>query len=132
MTWREGFIDYSPETGDPLGLGAHARLDAHEAYDLTLNSDYPDSLVQIACLSDSPRSGEIILSAACDWDFRAKYEPIPHQSSHGGLRRDHMLVPLLLNRPAATVPRRTVDVMPSACRALGIRIPPGLDGEPFI
>jgi len=132
MTWREGLIHYRPETGDPLGLGAHDDLDMREAYDLTLNSDYPDSLVQIACLSDSPRSGEIILSAACDWDFRAKYEPIPHRSSHGGLHREHMLVPLLLNRPAATVPRRTVDVMPSACRALGISIPPGLDGEPFI
>ena len=28
----------------------------------------------------------------------ARYEPIPHVSSHGALHREHMLVPLLLNR----------------------------------
>ena len=43
-----------------------------------------------------------------------------------------MLVPLLLNRPAATTPLRTVDVMPSACRALGLPLPHGLDGTPFL
>jgi len=42
-----------------------------------------------------------------------------------------MLVPLLANRPLAGLPRRTVDVMPSALKALGIGIPPGLDGKSF-
>jgi hypothetical protein len=42
-----------------------------------------------------------------------------------------MQVPLLLNRPAAGVPRRTVDVMPSALRAVGIAVPEGLDGRSF-
>jgi hypothetical protein len=97
-----------------------------------MTSDYPDALVQIARLSDSPRSGEIILSAAREWDFRAKYEPIPHTSSHGALHREHMLVPLLTNHPLKSTPRRTVDVMPSALEALGIPIPPGLDGVSFL
>ena len=103
-----------------------------EAYDVTFGTDYPDSLVQISRLSDSPRSGEIILSASRNWDFRAKYEPIPHESSHGALHRDHMLVPLLTSRPPASPPRRTVDVMPSALKALGITAPKGLDGRPFL
>jgi hypothetical protein len=77
----------------------------------------------IAHLVASPRSGDIILSAARDWDYRARYEPIPHVSSHGALHREHMLVPLLLNRPPVGVPRRTVDVMPSALAALGKRWP---------
>jgi len=97
-----------------------------------LPTDYPDALVQISRLSDSPRSGEIILSASRDWDFRAKYEPIPHTSSHGALHRDHMLVPFLTNKPLNGRPRRTVDVMPSALKALGIAIPPGVDGRTFI
>ena len=80
----------------------------------------------------APRSGEIILSAARDWDFRARYEPIPHVSSHGALHREHMLVPLLVNRPIGGRPRRTVDVMPSALAALGKTIPPGLDGASFL
>jgi len=132
MKWRDGRISYDPDTGDPLGIGPQRGLDESAAYDLTIASDYPDSLVQISRLSDSPRSGEIILSAARNWDFRAKYEPIPHTSSHGALHREHMLVPLLMNRRPASIPRRTVDVMPSACRALGIDVPHGLDGVPFV
>ena len=132
LTWNGKGISYQPATGDPLKIGAHHELDDSEAYDVTLTSDYPDALVQISRLSDSPRSGEIILSAARDWDFRAKYEPIPHTSSHGALHRDHMLVPLLTNHPISGAPRRTVDVMPSALEALGIPVPSGLDGRSFL
>jgi hypothetical protein len=107
-------------------------LSDDEAYDVTRETDYPDSLVQISRLAASSRAGEIILSAAREWDFRAKYEPIPHYSSHGALHREHMLVPLLMNRPARIAPRRTVDVMPSALTALGRSVPPGLDGRPFL
>jgi len=53
-------------------------------------------------------------------------------SSHGALHRDHMLVPLVVNRPPAHAPRRTVDVMPSALAALGIEPPAGLDGTSFV
>jgi arylsulfatase A-like enzyme len=43
-----------------------------------------------------------------------------------------MLVPLLTNHPIRGLPRRTVDVMPSALQALGIPIPSGLDGVSFL
>lgn len=132
MNWADSKITYNPVTGDPLRLGALNRITEDEAYDLTFSTDYPDSLVQISRISDSPRSGEIILSAARDWDLRAKYEPIPHFSSHGALHREHMLVPLLMNKAAASKPRRTVDVMPSALKALGVPIPSGLDGTSFL
>ena len=124
---------YRRDTGDPLGIGAdlRRRRQHDDAYDATIDTDYPDGVVQIAHLALAPRSGDIILSAARDWDFRARYEPIPHVSSHGALHREHMLVPLLVNRPPARTPRRTVDVMPSALAALGIAIPPGLDGRSF-
>jgi len=126
-------FDYRTETGDPLGIGGDLYcVNADEAYDATLTTDYPDSIVQIAHLVRSPRSGDIILSAARDWDFRARYEPIPHVSSHGALHREHILVPLLVNHRVASQPRRTVDVMPSALAALRRTIPPGLDGESFL
>jgi arylsulfatase A-like enzyme len=127
-----GRYAYRPLTGDPLALGGEVEGDARAAYEATVGGDYPDALVQIAHLAGAPRSGEIILSGAREWDFRAKYEPIPHVSSHGALHREHMLVPLLLNRPAAGTPRRTVDVMPSALRALGIEVPDGLDGTAWV
>ena len=128
LAWGESRYSYSPRSGDPLGIGEQTSLSDGEAYEATIESDYPDALVQVAHLIASPRSGDIILSAARDWDYRARYEPIPHVSSHGALHREHMLVPLLLNRPAVGIPRRTVDVMPSALTALGITVPKTLDG----
>jgi len=129
---QHGSYSYRPVTGDPLCIGPHESLSDAAAYEVTAASDYPDAIVQIARLASSRRSGEIILSAAREWDFRARHEPIPHVSSHGALHRDHMLVPLLTNRPVAAAPRRTVDVMPSALAALGLEIPSGLDGESFM
>lgn len=126
-------FSYRRESGDPLGIGhdlSDASVDA--AYEATVETDYPDGVVQIAHLVTAPRSGEIVLSAARDWDFRARYEPIPHVSSHGALHREHMLVPLLVNRPTMRSPRRTVDVMPSTLRALGKPVPNGLDGVSFL
>ena len=131
LEWTATGYSYCPESGDPLGVGEQIELDAGEAYEATIDTDYPDAFVQIARLVESPRSGDIILSAARDWDFRARYEPIPHVWSHGALHREHMLVPLLLNRAPTYQPRRTVDVMPSALAALGIRPPKILDGASF-
>ncbi len=127
--WRYAYI---PTDGDPLGLGGGLNgLDASAAHDACADSAYPDALVQIANLAGAARSGEIIISAARDWDLRSRFEPIPHVSSHGALHREHMLVPLLTSRPPRHRPRRTVDVMPSALHVLGIPVPPGLDGESF-
>lgn len=126
-------FSYRRLDGDPLGLGAELhRVDEHDAYAATIDSDYPDAIVQIATIARAPRSGDIILSASRGWDFRARYEPIPHVSSHGALHREHMLVPLVMNRAPSGTPRRTVDVMPSALAALGIDPPAGLDGTSFV
>jgi hypothetical protein len=130
---REGGVfRYVRETGDPLSLGADVVGSADETYDALRDSDYPDAIVQIATLAGAARSGDIILSAAPGWDFRARYEPIPHRSSHGALHRDHMLVPLLTNRPVARTPRRTTDVFASTLAALGVTAPCELDGESFV
>jgi hypothetical protein len=131
LTWSESRYDYTLVSGDPLQIGKQKSLHDYEAYEATIESDYPDALVQIAHLVGSARSGDIILSAARDWDYRARYEPIPHVSSHGALHREHMLVPLLLNRAPRHTPRRTVDAMPSALAALGITPPKTLDGVSF-
>ncbi len=129
---RGGRYEYRPRTGDPLGIGPRCGLDADEAHAACDASDYPDALVQILALAGSARAGEIILSAARGWDYRARYEPIHHVSAHGALHREHMLVPLLTNRPLARTPLRTADVMPSALRSLGLSEPAGLDGRAFV
>jgi len=123
---------YRRESGDPLGIRADFEGSADEAFDVMRDGDYPDAIVQIATLAASSRAGDIILSAAPGWDFRARYEPIPHRSAHGALHRDHMLVPLLTNRPPARTPRRTTDVFASALEALGVARPAHLDGRSFV
>jgi hypothetical protein len=130
---RDGRFSYTRDDGDPLRIGLDlCDVTASHAHDATRHTDYPDAIVQIARLASAERVGDIILSASRDWDFRARYEPIPHVSSHGALHRDHMMVPLLLDATPARFPKRTADVMPSALTALGHEVPAGLDGESFV
>lgn len=124
-------VAYRPITGDPLALGELPPLDAAESHEATRASDYPDALVQIDGIAGCARSGDLVLSAARGWDFRARFEPIPHLSSHGALHREHMLVPLLLDRKPRRAPARTVDVFASVLRALGVKQETG-EGRSFL
>ncbi|HEU4721761.1 MAG TPA: hypothetical protein VFS59_10405, partial [Gemmatimonadaceae bacterium] len=123
---------YTCNTGDPLGVGGDVTGSADETYDATCEGCYPDAIVQIATLAGSSRAGDLILSAAPGWDFRARYEPIPHRSAHGALHRDHMMVPLLMNRRPARPPRRTTDLFASTLAALGVEAPARMDGASFV
>jgi arylsulfatase A-like enzyme len=132
-----GRYGYRAMTGDPLGLLAHGSnetldpLDSDAAHAITLDTDYPDALVQILALANATRSGEVICSAAPGWDFRERYEPIPHRSCHGALHREQMLVPLLMSSQPLGTPRRTVDLYPSLLSALGQRPRTTIDGRSF-
>jgi arylsulfatase A-like enzyme len=123
---------YERDTGDPLGCGSDVSGTANETHDQLRDTDYPDAIVQIMNLASSARAGDVILSATPGWDFRARYEPIPHKSAHGALHRDHMMVPLLTNRPTSRSPRRTTDVFASTLAALGVPAPAEMDGESFV
>ena len=120
------------DDGDPLGIQADIAGTADEVHDATRDGAYPDAVVQIVTLAGSARSGDLILSATPGHDFRDRYEPIPHRSAHGALHRDHMLVPLLTNRPTARTPRRTTDIFASALAALGVPAPAVMDGTSFL
>jgi hypothetical protein len=132
VEWSGDSYSYRPGSGDPLGIGERVGVSGDESHAITADSEYPDALVQIARLASSPRSGDMILSATRSWDLRAGFEPIPHVSSHGALHRDHMLVPLLVSKPLARAPLRTVDLMPSALDGLSVPHPAGLEGRSFL
>jgi len=133
ITSANGRVSYRTMSGDPLGAGCEIEhVTALDAYDALARGDYPDAVVQIAQLAASARAGDIIVSAAPGWDFREKWEPIKHVSTHGSLHRDHMLVPLLTSKPIRGTPRRTADVMPSALEALGLPAARELDGASFL
>jgi len=128
-----GRYTYSIINGDPLALGYElANVTATDAYDACASGAHPDAIVQIAQLSASARSGDIIVSASPGWDFRERWEPVRHESAHGALQREQMMVPLLVNRPVRGAPRRTTDVMPSALGVLGLPPARDLDGESFV
>jgi hypothetical protein len=123
---------YRPLDGDPLGAGEWCGINGDEVLERTADGPYPDAPVQLARLCAAARCGDMVVSAAPGWDFRRRYEPVAHVSTHGALHRDQMRVPLLLSRAVARRPVRTVDLFPSALRALGVEPPPGLDGRAFL
>lgn len=123
---------YLADDGDPLGLGGtHRGLDHTAAWSACSESPYPDAIVQLSSLLEARRSGDIVLSARADWDFRARFEPVTHVSTHGALLREQMMVPLLLDAPPSLAPMRTTDVVPSALSALGISGGHPFDGRDF-
>lgn len=125
--------DYETKTGDPLKLGGTLRaLNSVAAWEACAVTDYPDAIVQLSSLGTAARSGDIMLSAARDWDLRSRFEPVTHVSTHGALLREQMLVPLILDRRISGTPRRTADVAPSALELLGLPVPGGLDGRSFL
>ncbi|MEO7362095.1 MAG: hypothetical protein ABI120_17320, partial [Gemmatimonadaceae bacterium] len=124
---------YFPQSGDPLELGGElTALDSNAAFEACARTQYPDALVQLSSLMGAPRSGDIVISAARDWDLRSRFEPIAHVSTHGALLREQMIVPLIIDRPVARAPQRTADVFPSALEVMGITVPDGLDGRSFL
>lgn len=128
-----GRWSYLPCSGDPLQLGGALRaLDATDAWLATRETRYPDAIVQLSALVPSHRSGDIVLSASDGWDLRARFEPVPHRSTHGALTREQMLVPLLVDVEPARAPQRTTDVFPSALDLLGIEGDVDVDGRSFL
>ncbi len=95
------------------------------------DTGFPDALVQIVQLLETDTAGDILVDAAPGvepWDQGQR-------AVHGALRREEIVVPLLIRGPALDVERaervfardrlpRTVDVYPTVLELLG-RVPPG-------
>lgn len=115
-----GGVRYRTEGEDPLGLPAlPERLDAEQALQSTFHGPYPDGLMQAAQMLRTPRSGDVMVSAAPGWDLRRRYERKQHRSGHGALHRQHMQVPVACSAPLVDGPMRTTDLHSSALEWLG-------------
>lgn len=131
VTWidKDGNINYQKIKGDPFNYnGMPKKMSSEEALAYSFNTEYPDALLQIIQLLESPRTGDLILSAGPGYDLRAKHENPEHLSSHGALFRDHMLVPLVMNAKVNKEFIRTVDIFPTILSFLGQPIPNNIDG----
>jgi arylsulfatase A-like enzyme len=115
---------------NPLGYGdPPGALGRREIAEWSADSAYPDAPWQIVRFFASERAGDLVVCAKDGYDLRARFEYQPHNGSHGGLHRDHMLVPVLANGRWSRSTIRTVDLFPSILVALGKSVPPGIDGE---
>ena len=129
----EGSVSYRNVSGDPLGYGfSRERMDIQELLRLTIDSDYPDAPLQILQLFESPRTGDVVVSAKPGYDLRATHEKPEHHGSHGSLHKDHMVVPVLISRPSRYDCVRTADIFPTIVRYLGLEVPRGIDGRNII
>lgn len=139
LTRREGLYGYVVQSGeDPLGYATSAHAAAlvggqpatgDRWFEATADTEFPDAPVQIAQLLECPRAGDVIISAKPGWEPWTEGQA----GLHGGLRRAHIQVPLLIAGPGVkrgTLARaRTVDVFPTMCEMLGLPQQPGIDGR---
>ena len=95
---RDGMMHYHPIDGDPFGYEPLVPwMTMDESLEATFDTDYPDAPYQLLTLMQSPRCGDIVVSARKGYDLRKLYEHPEHHASHGSLHRDHMHVPLMIN-----------------------------------
>lgn len=126
---------YSFTGTDPLGYALDERSavlidgtyhDKDEWFMASRHTPYPDALFQISQLFDSPRCGDLVVTAKNGWDLMDQ----GHVASHGGLERTQMGVPCVIAGPGirqGTIPiARTVDIYPAFLQYLGT---PRYDGE---
>ncbi|MGH2906235.1 MAG: alkaline phosphatase family protein [Solirubrobacterales bacterium] len=125
-----GELVYNTLASDPFGYGPLPERMTHEqALQLTADSEHPDGLLQTAQIFRSPRTGDVVVSAAPDYDLRERYERPEHRSSHGALHAQHMYVPLAISAPVEHGPLRTADVFSMVLAWLGLPEPSGVDGR---
>ena len=117
------YYTYGYEGVDPLELGIpRSRVHESDALDLTAKTRFPDALEQIWYLFSSKRTGDIVVTAKPGYDLRARREWPEHHSSHGALCWEHMMVPIVSNRPfSAEGPVRTVDLFPTVIESLDLK-----------
>ncbi|WP_432710631.1 alkaline phosphatase family protein [Pedobacter sp.] len=114
ITYHEEKYDYQPLDADPFSIGPISAASHLAALELTVESNYPDALVQIVQLFNGDRAGDIIVSAANGYDLRDFWEYPEHKGSHGSLTKEHILVPMLYNQKGwADHAARTSDIFPS-------------------
>ena len=106
-------IEYRVEGTDPFGYQAlPSSMNFQDALAKTFDTAYPDGLMQVTQLFDSPRTGDIAVTAKLGYDLRKVFEIPTHHGSHGALHKEHMLVPLLASHKILdeSRPFRTIDI----------------------
>lgn len=124
-----GFL-YTPLSNDPFGYkDIKDFISFEDSLYKTYNTSYPDALAQIVQIFKSSRCGDIVISAENGFDLRDRFEFPEHKSSHGSLKKEHMEVPLIMNRRIKENVVRTVDLFPTILDYLGLESRNKIDGK---
>jgi hypothetical protein len=81
-----------------------------EALERSVGERHPDAAFSLVSLFASERTGDLLVSAATGFDLRTKAEWPEHHATHGGLHRDHTVVPAFSSAPLPSRPLRTLDL----------------------
>ena len=127
---KESGLEYTPLVNDPFDYkNLKGLLSYKEILDKTFDTDYPDALTQIHQLFNSNRCGDLVISCNEGFDLRDNFEIPEHKSSHGSLKKEHMLVPLIMNKKVTEDKIRTVDLFPTILWFLNYKSPIKTDGK---
>jgi hypothetical protein len=91
-----------------------------EALERSFEERHPDAAFALVSLFASERTGDLLVSASTGFDLRTKAEWPEHHASHGGLHRDHTVVPVLASAPLPSRPLRTLDLFAVTLELAGI------------
>jgi arylsulfatase A-like enzyme len=130
LSESNGGLAYELLGADPFGYDdLPSELDLETVLTATADTEYPDGLLQLAQIFRSPRTGDVVVSAAPGYDLREQFERPEHRSSHGALHAAHMNVPLAISAPIEAGPVRTADIFSIVLEHLDIEEPAGVDGR---
>ncbi len=128
----DGRITYMIKGEDPFGYDSMPQIiNSQFSVEKSIDTNYPDGIVQLLQLFRSRRAGDVILSSTegvslVDDKARLGFDP---GITHGSLTKGHMFVPLLSSIPLREGPIRTVDIFATVLDMLGIEPAHSLDGE---
>lgn len=129
----DGYVSLTSIGDNPLEfISAKDKISLNETLSLTMNTNYPDSIVQLKQLFSSNRTGDLVIFAKDGFDLREKHEWPEHKSSHGSISKSHMEVPICTNIKLSSTSCRTVDIFPTILHKLGYDIPRNIDGKVIV
>lgn len=91
-----------------------------EALERSYAGRYPDAAFALTSIFASERAGDLLVSALPGYDLRTKAEWPEHHASHGGLHRDHTVVPVFSTAPLPDRPLRTLDLFAQTLELAGV------------
>jgi hypothetical protein len=91
-----------------------------EALALSVAERNPDAAFALTSLFASERTGDLLVSATTGFDLRTRSEWPEHHASHGGIHRDHTVVPVFASSPLPDRPLRTLDLFALTLERAGI------------